>query len=104
MALMRPHVKWAHSVRRVRDIVPMLEQAFRAAQEAVPGPAFVEFPIDLLYDEAVVRHWYGAARSGHTAAAQVVQAYLRLRVAWVFHGSGERTPRGRIEMSPPAGT
>ena len=29
MALMRPHVKWAHSVRRVRDIVPMLEQAFR---------------------------------------------------------------------------
>jgi thiamine pyrophosphate-dependent acetolactate synthase large subunit-like protein len=102
MALLRPHVKWAHSVRRVRDIVPVLEQAFRTAQEGVPGPVFVELPIDLLYHEAVVRQWYGAARSGRTAPERAVQAYLKLRVAWAFHGSLDRTPGRLIEVSPQA--
>ena len=102
MALMRPHVKWAHSMRRVRDIVPMLERAFRAAQDGVPGPVFVELPIDLLYDEAVVRQWYGAARGGDGAAERAVQTYLRLRVGWAFHGGLGRTPGKRIEVSPPA--
>ena len=102
MALLRPHVKWAHSVRRVRDIVPVLEQAFRAAQQGVPGPVFVELPIDLLYDEAVVGQWYGAARSGRTAQERAVRAYLRLRVAWAFHDRLGRTPGALIEMSQPA--
>ena len=101
MALLRPHVKWAHSVRRVRDIVPVLEQAFRVAQERVPGPVFVELPIDLLYDEAVVRQWYGA-RNGRTVPERAVQAYLGLRVAWAFHDSLGRTRGGLIEVSPPA--
>jgi len=101
MTLLRPQVKWAHSVRRVRDIVPVLEQAFRAAQEGVPGPVFIELPIDLLHDEAVVRQWYGA-RSGRTIPERAVQTYLRLRVAWAFHDSLGRTPGGLIEATPPA--
>jgi acetolactate synthase-1/2/3 large subunit len=101
LALLRPHVKWARSVRRVRDIVPVLEHAFRVAQEGVPGPVFVELPIDLLYDEAVVRQWYGASR-GRTISARVVQVYLKLRVAWAFHGSPGRAPGGLIRATPPA--
>ncbi len=101
MALLRPHVKRAHSARRVRDIVPVLEQAFRAAQDGVPGPVFVELPIDLLYDEAVVRQWYGA-RSGRKIPERAVQTYLKLRVAWAFHDSLGRTPAGLIDVTPPA--
>ena len=101
MALMHPHVKWAHSVRRVRDVVPVLEQAFRVAQEGVPGPIFVELPIDLLYDEAVVRQWYNT-RGGRTIPERAVQAYLKLRVAWAFHDSLGRTPGGLIAVTPPA--
>ncbi len=59
LALTSPHVKWATSVRRVRDLVPQLENAFRIARQGVPGPVFVECPVDLLYDESVVRMWYG---------------------------------------------
>src|SRR5689334_2795574 len=55
MALLRPHVKWAGAARRVAELPNLLEQAFRAAQSGVPGPAFLECPIDLLYDEATVR-------------------------------------------------
>src|SRR5574341_1426080 len=59
MALFKPHVKSAKSVRKVRDLAPTLEQAFRVAKSDVPGPVFVECPVDLLYDESIVREWYG---------------------------------------------
>src|SRR5215212_10877932 len=49
MALLRPHVKWARQVRRVKDLIPAMEHAFQAAQEGVPGPVFVEMHVDLLY-------------------------------------------------------
>lgn len=67
----------------------------------MPGPVFVELPIDLLYDEAIVRQWYGA-RNGRTASARAIQAYLKLGVAWAFHDSLGRTPGGLIDVSPPA--
>ena len=60
MALMKPHVKWATRATRVRDLVPVLERAFALAREGVPGPVFVEVPVDLLYAPGLVRQWYGA--------------------------------------------
>lgn len=57
MALMQPHVKWAVGVKKVRDIAPALARAFQKAQEGVPGPVFIELPVDLLYPEATVRQW-----------------------------------------------
>src|SRR3972149_4006623 len=60
-ALLRPHVKFLATVRRVRDLAPAVAAAFHAAQAGVPGPAFVECPVDLLYPEATVRDWYGLA-------------------------------------------
>src|SRR5919205_486592 len=64
MALLRPHVKWAAAARRVAELPNLLEQAFRASQSGVPGPVFLECPIDLLYDEAIVRRLYGAGGGG----------------------------------------
>nr|MBP9826788.1 thiamine pyrophosphate-binding protein [Thermoanaerobaculia bacterium] len=58
-ALMAPHVKWQGSARRVRELAPLLETAFAAAREGVPGPVFLECPVDLLYPEATAREWYG---------------------------------------------
>ena len=58
MTLMKPNVKWAAAITKVRELVPALEKAFAIAQEGVPGPVFVECPIDTLYDEELVRSWY----------------------------------------------
>ena len=44
----------------MRELAPLLESALRLAQEGVPGPVFLECPVDLLYPEALVREWYGA--------------------------------------------
>src|SRR5262249_62190091 len=64
MALFRPHVKEAIAVRRLRDLVPAFDRAFAVAASGVPGPVFVECPVDLLYDEGVVRQWYVAKGAG----------------------------------------
>lgn len=58
-ALMRPHVKGAYTLRRTRDLGPTVTKALRLARAGVPGPVFVECPVDLLYPEEVVRDWYG---------------------------------------------
>jgi acetolactate synthase-like protein len=58
LSVMKPITKWATSVRTVSALAPTLERACRLATEGVPGPVFVEVPVDLLYPEAVVRRWY----------------------------------------------
>ncbi len=64
IAAVRPHVKRARRVPRLRELAPALDEAFRTAAEGVPGPVFLELPVDLLYPEAVVREWYGAKSGG----------------------------------------
>jgi thiamine pyrophosphate-dependent acetolactate synthase large subunit-like protein len=58
MALIKPHVKSAVSVSKTRDIVPSLTNALNTAMSGVPGPVFVELPIDLLYPEDSIREQY----------------------------------------------
>ena len=55
MALIKPHVKSAVTVGKVRDIIPSLTNALNVAVSGVPGPVFVELPIDLLYPEESIR-------------------------------------------------
>jgi acetolactate synthase-1/2/3 large subunit len=54
--LIAPHVKLVRQVRRVADLGPAVEEALRTAKAGVPGPVFVECPVDLLYDEKLNRH------------------------------------------------
>ncbi|MBO9322727.1 MAG: thiamine pyrophosphate-binding protein, partial [Roseiflexus sp.] len=82
MTLMKSLTKWRRSVRRVRELIPTLEEAFFRARDGVPGPVFVELPIDLLYDEQVVRQWYGLKRIGRSPAQWA--AWVS-RSVWVHH-------------------
>lgn len=80
LALMRSSVKWAASARRVRDLEPLLREAFRLAADGTSGPVFVECPVDLLYDEPLVRQWYAAKsepRAGVGLAERALARYLR---------------------------
>ena len=73
VALVKPHVKQVTAVRRVRDLVPAMQRALVTAMEGVPGPVFVECPIDLLYGEDLIRDWYGAAGGGQFLSFIVMQ-------------------------------
>jgi acetolactate synthase-1/2/3 large subunit len=100
LALMRPHVKWAAAVRRVRDLAPAVERAYHEAQAGVPGPVFVECPIDLLYDEATVRQLYGAGSGGRSLADRAVKLYLGARVGRMFAGAANVHISGTIAPVP----
>ena len=60
-ALVEPHVKLFRKITTVRELAPALEEAFSVARSDVPGPVFIECPVDLLYEEASVRQWYADA-------------------------------------------
>lgn len=93
LALVRPHVKWAVSVRRARDLAPAVAQAFHQARSGVPGPVFVECPVDLLYDEAIVRDWYGGkAASGRSLGQRLLRLHLKRHVDRMFAGADGATP------------
>lgn len=87
MALLRPHVKWAAAARRVAELPRLLERAFAEAQTGVPGPVFLECPIDLLYGEAEVRRLYGAAGRGRGLAARATGLYLQAHLGYLFAGA-----------------
>ena len=58
LALMKPLVKWATTVKTVPALQHAVERAIAVATEGVPGPVFVEVPVDILYPEEIVRSWY----------------------------------------------
>jgi acetolactate synthase-like protein len=88
MSLMKPNVKWAVSIKNIRQIVPTLLKAFAVAQEGVPGPVFVECPIDLLYDESLIREWYGKGSSKKSGglSARALEWYVNRHLNRLFAG------------------
>src|SRR5215472_13761187 len=48
VTLMRPITKWSVQVPETRRIAEYVDSAFRIAQSNLPGPVFLEMPLDLL--------------------------------------------------------
>ena len=101
-ALVEPHVKHFHKVRRVRDLAGAVEQAFETAQSGVPGPVFIECPVDLLYDEALIRQWYAdAAGKGTSVPDRALRWYLNRHVQRMFDGSRHTAAPVVRAVTPP---
>ena len=91
--LVAPHVKRFFKIRRVHELGPAVGQAFELAQSGVPGPVFVECPVDLLYDEASIRQWYAeAAGKGTSIPDRLLRFYLGRHVRNMFQGAAAAQP------------
>ena len=80
LSIMKPVTKWATSARTVPGLAAIIERACELAVEGVPGPVFVELPVDLLYPEATVREWYAKEAGAGKAkgiGAKAVELYVR---------------------------
>lgn len=89
IALVQSATKWATRVARLPDLEPTLRRAFACAREGVPGPVFVEVPVDLLYPEELVRSWYvkeSGMGKGKDLASRALTAYLEAHLYKQFHG------------------
>nr|HRC85761.1 thiamine pyrophosphate-binding protein [Thermoanaerobaculia bacterium] len=105
-SLILPHVKRAWFVERVRDLPGALTEAFETALSGVPGPVFVECPVDLLYPEALVRSWYAAKtdREPRNLRERAERLYLRRHLDRLFAGAdqaGAPEPRRQAYGEPP---
>jgi thiamine pyrophosphate-dependent acetolactate synthase large subunit-like protein len=100
-AVVRPHVKRVLRARRVRELGPSLDEAFREARSGVPGPVFVECPVDLLYPEDVVRGWYGAksASPGGGIRARAQRLYVERHAARLFEGGDAGRSSGPLPVT-----
>jgi len=103
--LVEPHVKRFFKMRRVRDLGPTVADAFALARSGVPGPVFIECPVDLLYDEASIRQWYAeAAGKGTSLPERALRWYLNRHAGRMFAGSDDTTlPSVQTTYLPRAG-
>ncbi len=100
--LVAPHVKRVIQARRVVELASAVDEALRVAREGVPGPVFVECPVDVLYDEALIRDWYAqAAGRGTSIADRLLRGYLERHVNRLFKGGdAELAPATRVPAVP----
>jgi len=72
--LMRPITKWSASVTEIRRLEEFMTMAFRKATTGVPGPVFLEMPLDILMnfasDDQLVRP--AKYRTEHTSGPDPV--------------------------------
>ena len=99
--LVVPHVKLFRKILQVCDLGPAVDEAFAVARSGVPGPVFIECPVDLLYDEATIRQWYAdAAGKGTSIADRLLRFYLNRHVGKMFVGS-RKIPAPQVQQVTP---
>lgn len=88
MSLMRPLTKWCTSVRTVRSLGSTIDKAIEIAKEGVPGPVFIEVPIDVLYPEHLVHDMYmdeSGLDNPEGFAQNALKMYLNAHLKRQFH-------------------
>jgi acetolactate synthase-1/2/3 large subunit len=88
MSLMKPITKWTTTIKQLSSLAPTVEKALDLACDGVPGPVFIEVPVDLLYSESMVREMYMTESGVQNAAgigAKALELYLRGHLYRQFH-------------------
>ena len=100
--LVVPHVKRFFKLRRVADLAPAVAEGFALAMQGVPGPVFLECPVDLLYDEANIRQWYAdAAGKGSSLPERALRWYLNRHAQRMFAGAAQVAVPAAVTVPPP---
>ncbi len=85
ISIMKPITKWTKRITKISEILPALSKAFEISMSDVPGPVFLEFPLDVLYPKDVVTEWYFAnAPRSSSIMAKVTRLYLRRHLNKLF--------------------
>lgn len=87
LSLFKPLCKFTASVKRVRDVVPILCKAIQVAYSGTPGPVFVELPIDSLYPYDIVVKEIFPKNQSKSLINRIVQLYLENYVNRLFAGA-----------------
>ena len=93
LSLFKTITKKQFVIDKVRDIVPLMKEAFQVAQSGTPGPVYVELPIDVLYPYPIIsKEIVGTAAQGKGFAGKAVGWYLNNYVQNLFAGAFDSEP------------
>lgn len=104
LSLVKSITKMAVNIRRNCDIISVLEHAFDVCRSGVPGPVFIEFPVDLLYTESFVRRMYGVkleTEQGGGVRSKLLNFYLKRHVDKMFACEFEDMQPGPARVTSP---
>ena len=104
LSLVKSIVKMAVTIRHNCDIISALENAFDICRSGVPGPVFIECPIDMLYGESLVRQWYGVESDtahGGGLRSKLLDLYLKRHVDKMFACEFEELKPGEAGITSP---
>ncbi len=104
LSLVKSIVKMAVTIRRNCDLISVMENAFDVCRSGVPGPVFIECPIDLLYGESLVRQWYGVESGtglGGGLRGKLMDFYLQHHVDRMFACEFEEMAPGETSITSP---
>ncbi len=88
LSLLGPLTKWATSISTLAALGPAVDRAIEVATQGVPGPVFLEVPVDLLYPESIVREWFmkeSGVQRAKGLGARALELYLRGHLYRQFH-------------------
>ncbi len=104
ISLMEPITKWAVSISKVNSIRPTVERALELAQDGVPGPVFIEVPIDVLYPEEMVRDMFmkeSGVQNAKNLGSKALELYMRGHLYRQFNQPHVSLVPPRRESLPP---
>jgi len=87
--LVRPHVKAFLRPSNVGSLDTATADALAIAASGVPGPVFIECPVDLLYPEELVRSWFASKSSKSSIRDRLFAWYLGRYADRIFSGAGD---------------
>ncbi|MBX7097106.1 MAG: thiamine pyrophosphate-binding protein [Myxococcaceae bacterium] len=86
--LVQGAVKWHAKVSTVKQLGPMVQRALEEATGGVPGPVFLEVPVDVLYPEKIVKDWYlkeSGVENAKSLGQKAIGLYLKGHLYRQFH-------------------
>jgi acetolactate synthase-like protein len=88
MSLIQSAVKWAARCSTVAQLEPLVERALKESVSGIPGPVFVEVPVDVLYPESLVREWFmkeSGVENAKSIGQRAIKLYLQGHLYRQFH-------------------
>lgn len=88
LALMKPITKFATSIKTLSSLAPTIDKALDIAESGVPGPVFIEVPVDLLYPEEMIRAQFlkeAGVENPRNLVEHALQLYLKGHLMRQFH-------------------
>ncbi len=88
LSLIQSAVKWFGRCTTVKQLGPTLDRALKECRSGVPGPVFIEVPVDVLYPEALIREMFikeTGVENPKTLGQRALKLYLQGHLLRQFH-------------------